>query len=308
MQPINFRGVPGKLGAMQGVAYVNGVITAADSAVVPVFDHGFLYGEGVYETLRTYGRRPFLFGEHMARLRRSAGMIALPVPLTDGDMLAEIDKTIARVPGAGRSDDLYIRILLTRGVGDLTYNPKATPSPTLVIITKPLPTFPAANYTDGIGVALVGVRRNHPDALNPQIKSNNLLNNAMAMQEAIRLGADEALMRNQAGFIVECSQCNWFSMHGGVLKTPPLADGLLPGITREFVIELAREAGIAVEEASILPGEAQSADEAFVTGTTREITPVTRIDQAPIGNGKPGATTLRLMDAFRTHTTSFQSR
>ena len=284
---------------MQGVVYVNGRITAADAAVVPVFDHGFLYGEGVYETLRTYRREPFLFAEHMARLRRSAGMIALPVPLTDAEMAGEIAKTIEACPPAGDEPDLYIRILLTRGVGELTYNPKATPKPTLVIITKPLPGFPAANYTDGIRVALVGVRRNHPDALNPQIKSNNLLNNAMAMQEALRVGADEALMRNHDGFIVECSQCNFFIVANGVLKTPPLGDGLLPGITRQFVIGLAREIGIAVEETAILPVEAQSADEAFVTGTTREITPVTKIDETNVANGKPGAVTLRLMTAFR---------
>ncbi|TAK18535.1 MAG: branched-chain-amino acid aminotransferase [Acidobacteria bacterium] len=279
---------------MQGVVYVNGVITAADAAVVPVFDHGFLYGEGVYETLRTYKRAPFLFAEHMARLRRSAGMIALAVPMTDAEMAAAVGSTIDACPGG----ELYIRILVTRGVGELTYNPKATPQPTLVIITKPLPGFPAANYADGIRVALVGVRRNHPDALNPQIKSNNLLNNAMAAQEAIRLGADEALMRNHDGFIVECSQSNFFVVKDGRLATPPLGDGLLPGITRQFVIDLAREAGIAVEERPLLPVEAQGADEAFITGTTREITPVTKIDDQPVGNGKPGPVTTKLMAMF----------
>jgi branched-chain amino acid aminotransferase len=284
---------------MQGVVYVNGVITAADAAVVPVFDHGFLYGEGVYETLRTYDRKPFLFAEHMARLRRSAGMIALPVPLGDDQMASEIAKTIDACLGSGAENDLYIRILLTRGVGDLSYNPAATPKATLVIITKPLAGFPATNYTDGIRVALVGVRRNHPDALNPQIKSNNLLNNAMAMQEALRVGADEALMRNHDGYIVECSQCNVFIVAAGVVKTPPLGDGLLPGITREFVMRLAGDLGIQVEEAAILPIEAQTADEVFVTGTTREITPVTKIDEGAVANGRPGPVTQQLMAAFK---------
>lgn len=288
---------------MQGVVYVNGVVSAADAAVVPVFDHGFLYGEGVYETLRTYHRKPFLFAEHMARLRRSAGMIALPVPLSDDQMASEIAKTIDACPPAGAPDganeDLYIRILLTRGVGELSYNPAATPKPTLVVITKPLPLFPATNYTNGIRVALVGVRRNHPDALNPQIKSNNLLNNAMAMQEALRAGADEALMRNHDGFIVECSQCNVFIVAGGVVKTPPLGDGLLPGITRQFTIGIARDLGFAVEETAILPIEAQGADEVFVTGTTREITPVTTIDATSVADGHPGPVTRQLMDAFR---------
>jgi branched-chain amino acid aminotransferase len=287
---------------MQGVVYVNGAITAADAAVVPVFDHGFLYGEGVYETLRTYRRTPFLFGEHMARLRRSAGMIALAVPLDDAAMEAEVRKTIDACPDSGPENDLYIRILLTRGVGELTYNPNATPKPTLVIITKPLPGFPAAHYSDGIRVALVGVRRNHPDALNPQIKSNNLLNNAMAAQEALRVGADEALMRNHDGFVVECSQCNFFIVKDGVVKTPALGDGLLPGITRQFVIGIAKELGIAVEEAAMLPVDAQSADEAFVTGTTREITPVTKIDDADVADGRPGEVTRRLMAAFKART------
>jgi branched-chain amino acid aminotransferase len=287
---------------MQGVVYVNGVITAADAAVVPVFDHGFLYGEGVYETLRTYNRKPFLFAEHMARLRRSAGMIALPVPVDDADMSAEVQKTIDACPDAGPENDLYIRILLTRGVGELTYNPKATPTPTLVIITKPLPGFPAATYTNGIRVALVGVRRNHPDALNPQIKSNNLLNNAMAAQEALRVGADEALMRNHDGFVVECSQCNFFIVKDGVLKTPPLGDGLLPGITRQFVLGIAKDLGVPVQESGILPVDAQGADEAFVTGTTREITPVTKIDDADVANGRPGPLTKKLMAAFKERT------
>lgn len=283
---------------MQGVVYVNGAITSADAAVIPVFDHGFLFGEGVYETLRTYHRQPFLFAEHMARLRRSAGMIALPVPLSDRAMLDAVRSTIDACP----ADELYVRILVTRGIGDLSYNPKATPTPTLVIITKPLPGFPESNFTDGIRVAMVAVRRNHPDALNPQIKSNNLLNNAMAMQEAIRLGADEALMRNQAGVIVECSQSNFFAVTGGVVRTPPLEDGLLPGITREFVIGLARELGLRVDESPLLPVEAQGADEAFITGTTREITPVTRIDDAPVGSGKPGPITVKLLNAFRART------
>jgi branched-chain amino acid aminotransferase len=286
---------------MQGVVSVNGTITAADAAVVPVFDHGFLFGEGVYETLRTYGRVPFLFSDHMARLRRSAGMIALPVPWTDADLLADVEKTMAACAGG----DLYIRILVTRGIGDLSYHPTATPAPTLVIITKPLPGFPETTFTEGIRVALVAVRRNHPDALNPQIKSNNLLNNAMAMQEAIRLGADEALMRNQAGCVVECSQSNFFAVTNGVLRTPPLTDGLLPGITRQFVIGLATELGIRVDEGPLLPVEAQGADEAFITGTTREITPVTRIDDAPVGDGRPGPITRQLLSAFRARTSIF---
>lgn len=283
---------------MQGVVYVNGRISAAADATIPVFDHGFLYGEGVYETLRTYHRRPFLFTEHMARLRRSAAMIALTVPLSDDDLELEIEKTAAACDG----DELYIRVLLTRGIGDLTYNLSATPAPSLIIIIKPLSVFPAKNYSDGIRLSLVGIRRNHPHALNPLIKSNNLLNNALAMQEAYRRGADEALMLNQAGHAVECSQSNVFIVKAGRIATPPLSAGLLPGITREFVMTLAGEQGIPCEERQLAPEDVLGADEVFITGTTREITPVAAIDETPIGGGKPGRITTQLMTAFQAST------
>ncbi len=283
---------------MIGVVYVNGRIGSADDAAVPVFDHGFLYGEGVYETLRTYARQPFLFDAHMARLRRSAEMIALPVPMTDAALREAVDQTAAACSG----DELYVRILLTRGVGDLSYNLKATPAPTLVIIVKPLTPFPERTYTEGIRVSMVGIRRNHPHALNPLIKSNNLLNNALAMQEAYRQGADEALMQNQAGFIVECSQSNFFVVKNGELLTPPLSAGLLPGITRQFVLDLAAAEGITATSAPLTPASALAADEAFITSTTREITPVTTIDETPIGGGTPGPVTRRLLEAFRSNT------
>ena len=157
------------------------------AAVVPVFDHGFLYGEGVYETLRTYHRKPFLFERHAHRLRQSAALMALPVPFTDAELLASMQETVAAHPGG--LGEAYIRVLLTRGVGELTYNPAACPSPTTVIIVKPFPEPPARTFTDGVRLSLVNTRRNHPLALNPMIKSNNLLNNALAMQEALRTGA-----------------------------------------------------------------------------------------------------------------------
>lgn len=288
------------MSALEAVVYVNGRITPAADAVVPVFDHGFLYGEGVYETLRTYRREPFLFGPHMDRLRRSAGLMALDVPFTDAQMLGWVtdtmaahDRMLATLPEA------YIRILLTRGVGALTYNPDACPTPTLVIIVKTFP-FPAERtFTEGIAVALVDVRRNHPSALNPTIKSNNLLNNALAMQEALRHHAEEALMQNHDGHIVECSQSNFFIVKDGSLRTAPLADGLLPGITRQFVMDLARDHGVQTDERSFTPDDVYAADEAFITGTTREVTPVVRVGERRIGTGKPGAVTRRLLDEFR---------
>ena len=285
---------------MQGVVYVNGVVSAADSAVVPVFDHGFLYGEGVYETLRTYRRTPFLFAEHMARLRRSAGMIALPVPMTDDEMAAEIRKTIdACPPVPGGETDLYIRILLTRGVGELTYDVDATPAPSLVIIVKAIEEPPARVDEDGIRISLVPILRNHPGSVNPIIKSNNLLNNAMAMQQANRHAGEEGLMCNYRGELSECSQSNFFLVRGNQVLTPPTDAGLLEGITRAFIFELGRQEGIEVREETLRPADLDGAQEAFITSTTRELSPVVRIDDRVIGTGKPGAITRRLLAAYR---------
>ena len=281
---------------MNAVVFVNGRITDAAQASVPVFDHGFLYGEGIYETLRTYDRQPFLFDRHMARLRQSAALMDLDVPFADEALAADVARTMAAHPGL---DEAYIRILLTRGVGELTYNPAACPTPTLVIIVKPFPAPPAQSFTEGIRLALVAVRRNHPAALNPRIKSNNLLNNALAMQEALRAQADEALMQNHAGELAECSQSNFFLVRGGRVETPPVSAGLLPGVTRQFVLELATSLGLPAIEATLTPADLSSADEAFITGTTREVTPVVTIDGRPIGAGVPGPVTIRLLNAFR---------
>jgi len=168
---------------MSAVVYVNGTISDAATASIPVFDHGFLYGEGVYETLRTSHLAPFLFDRHMRRLRHSASLMALPVPFSDAEFLSRVRDTMAAHPAP---DEKYIRILLTRGVGELSYQLEATPTPTLVIIVKPMPAIPETAFTEGIRLATVSIRRNHPQALNPMIKSNNLLNNALAMQEALR--------------------------------------------------------------------------------------------------------------------------
>jgi len=275
---------------------VNGRIADAATASIPVFDHGFLYGEGVYETLRTYHRIPFLFHLHQERLRRSAALLSLPVPFTDDELLAQITATMAAHKGL---NEAYIRVLLTRGVGELTYNPAACPTPSTVIIVKPFPEPPARTFTDGIKVALVGVRRNHPAALNPMIKSNNLINNALAMQEALRTGADEALMCNQAGDVVECSQSNFFIVKDRRVITPPLDAGLLPGVTRAFVLEMAREQGFDAVEETVSVADVRAADEAFITGTTREITPVVSMDTHRIGAGRPGAVSQHLLAAFR---------
>ena len=281
---------------MRGAVYVNGTITGENDAVVPVYDHGFLYGEGVYETLRTYHRIPFLYDRHCHRLRASAGFLSLPVPFTDAQLRKWIDDT---VDAAGDMHEAYIRILLTRGVGELSYDVKATPTPSLIIIVKPFEEPPARVFTEGIRISLVSILRNHPGSVNPIIKSNNLLNNALAMQEAQRRGGEEGLMCNYRGELSECAQSNFFLVRKGVALTPRSEAGLLEGVTRAFLFEVGRDIGIAVEEATLFPTDLDSADEAFITGSTRELSPVVRIDDRVIGNGRPGPVTAKLLEGFR---------
>ena len=281
---------------IRGAVYVNGRILPAREAAVPVYDHGFLYGEGVYETLRTYNRVPFLYDRHLRRLRSSAQRIALDVPFDDETLAGWIQQT---VEAAGEMQEAYIRVLLTRGVGDLNYDVIATPTPSLVIIVKPLDEPPARVAEQGIRISLVSIMRNHPSSVNPVIKSNNLLNNALAMQEANRDGGEEGLMCNYRGELSECSQANFFMVRDGVALTPESASGLLEGITRAFVHEVGQEIGVPVREETLYPEDLDSADEAFITSTTRELSPVVRIGERIVGNGKPGPITLRLLNGYR---------
>jgi branched-chain amino acid aminotransferase len=276
--------------------YVNGRITDEREAVVSVFDHGFLYGEGVYETIRTYNRRLFLYERHAQRLRRSAAMIALDLPFTDAALLEAITNTTTR---AGLEGEAYVRVLVTRGVGELTYDLRATPAHTLVIIVKPQVDPPPEAYRDGVRVVIVDIIRNHPGSVNPIIKSNNLMNNALAMQEAIRHGAFEGVMRNYRGELTECTTANLFIVKDGAVLTPPLDAGLLPGITREFIFEIGRAIGIDVREAVLRDADLVGADEAFLTSTTREAVPIVTVDEKAIGSGEPGPVTRKLLQAFR---------
>ena len=281
---------------LRGAVYVNGTIRPAAEAVVPVYDHGFLYGEGVYETIRTYNRVPFLYDRHMARLRASSGRIHLDVPFSDDELADAIDRT---VDAAGEMREAYIRILLTRGVGELNYDPRSTPTPTTVVIVKPLDEPPARVVERGINICQVEIRRNHPATVNPLIKANNLLNNALAMQEANRRGGEEGLMCNYRGELSECSQANFFMVRGGVVLTPPSEAGLLEGITRAFLFEVGRDAGIDVREQVLYPADLATADEAFITSTTRELSPVTSIDGTPVGTGSVGDVTKRMLAGYR---------
>jgi branched-chain amino acid aminotransferase len=285
---------------MGATVNVNGRVFDQEHAVISVFDHGFLYGEGVYETLRTYNGQPFLFDRHMRRLRRSANMLALDVPLEDAQIDARFRETM-RIAGLGDTPDreAYIRILVTRGVGELTYDPAACPIPSVVVIVKPNVDPPRDAFERGVRVSLVPIVRNHPSTVNPLIKSNNLLNNALAMQEAFRHGGFEGVMRNYKGELAECTQSNLFIVKDGAALTPPLDAGLLPGITREFLFEVGREAGIPVREAVLKDADLFAADESFLTSTTREVVPIVQVDDRQIGSGRPGPVTLALLNGYR---------
>ncbi len=283
---------------MAATVNVNGRISAEGDAVISVFDHGFLYGEGIYETLRTYNGRPFLYDRHMRRLRRSAEMIVLELPFSDDDLAARIRETTAAAQ-LGRAE-AYIRVLVTRGIGELTYDPKATPAPSVVVIIKPNVDPPAEAFEKGVKVCLSPIMRNHPQSVNPMIKSNNLLNNALAMQEALRRGGTEAIMRNYRGELTECTQSNLFIVKDGVALTPPIEAGLLPGITREFMFEVGKEVGVVVLEQVLRDEDLFAADECFLTSTTKEAVPIVQVDNRRIGSGAPGPVTKTLLDGFRT--------
>src|SRR5688500_4082196 len=244
----------------------------------------------------TYTNRPLLFDRHIRRLRNSARMIALDLPFTDGELAMQITETrdVADVQG-----EAYIRVLVTRGIGELTYDPHATPTPSIVIIVKRQVDPPPEAYERGVRVVIVDVVRNHPDTVNPLIKSNNLLNCALAGQQAIRRGGYEGIMRNYRGELTECTTANLFVVQDGTALTPPLECGLLSGITREFLFEVGTEAGIAVREQVLRDEDLFRADEAFLTSTTRELLPIVNVDDRTIGSGSPGPITKRLLERFR---------
>jgi len=285
---------------MAATVNVNGRIADQAHAVVSVFDHGFLYGEGVYETLRTYNGQPFLFDAHIRRLRNSASMLALTVPLADDEIDRRLRDTM-RAAGLGEdaAHEAYLRVLVTRGVGDLSYDPAACPEPSIVMIAKAHVDPAPGVFARGVTVALVPIVRNHPGSVNPLIKSNNLLNNALAMQEAFRRGAYEGVMRNYRGELAECTQSNLFVVKAGAALTPTTDSGLLPGITRAFLFEVGASLGIPVREAVLRDDDLFGADEAFLTSTTREVVPIVRVDERTIGSGAPGPVTRALLDGYR---------
>ena len=284
---------PGIAGA---TVNVNGVVTSGDQAVVSVFDHGFLYGDGVYETLRTYNRQPFLPDPHLARLRASAARLSLEVPPTNRELESRMRDTMRDVHPQG---EVALRILVTRGVGDLGYDPAVCRTPTIIVIARPHSESPDWVQQDGVRLVVASILRNHPRSVDPVIKSNNLLNNVLAMQEAVRVGAYEAILLNHRGELAECSQSNLFVVRDGVVLTPPLEAGLLEGVTRNLLFEVGADIGVPVRDAVLREPDLPAIDEMFITGTTREVVPVIRVGDQVIGSGAPGPVTRRLLARLR---------
>jgi branched-chain amino acid aminotransferase len=276
-------------------ASVNGRVTPAEDAKVSVLDNGFAYGDSAYEVLRTYGGRPFEWGRHMKRLRASTGRLGFGIPQTDDELLKQLVVLLARA----ENPESYIRLIVSRGVGDLSYDFERVAGPTVVMVVKPSLPHPESHYEEGIDVAIVDVRRNHPRALDPAIKSSNLLNNVLAVRQAQARQAEEALLLNQEGQLAEGASTNVFLVHGGTVLTPPLATGILAGVTRDVVLHLLAELGIPAQEQVLSAEDLRGADEGFVTSSTREVVPIRRVDGRPIGEGRPGPVVRRLIQAFR---------
>ncbi|MBN3038601.1 MAG: branched-chain-amino-acid transaminase [Candidatus Omnitrophica bacterium] len=276
--------------------YINGKLYEKKDAKVSVFDHGLLYGDGVFEGIRSYNRRVFKLDEHVTRLFESAKSIMLDIPLTHKQMAAAILSTLK----ANKLKDAYIRVVVTRGPGDLGLDPrKCKGNANVIIITDKIVLYPEKLYREGLEIITVPTVRNLPEALNPQIKSLNYLNNILAKIEAINSGYQEAIMLDSLGYVAECTGDNIFIVKKGELYTPPQCMGTLRGITRDSVLDIAKKKRIATHEHVITRHEVYISDEVFLTGTAAEIIPVVKVDGRVIGKGKPGETTLMLIKEFR---------
>ena len=278
--------------------YLNNKFVKEDDALISVFDHGFLYGDGVYETIRTYGNRIFMRDQHIARLFRSADAIGLTIPIPVKKWPDLLHELMVRNHVGNAQQDAYLRITISRGVGDIGLDPSLCPSPTVVIMAKPLTAPVASTYEKGVALIIASTRRNLPSALSPQIKATNFLNNILAKREAIAAGVFDGLLLNWKHHLTECTVSNLFFVTGRCLRTPAVECGLLDGITRSIVIQLAAELEIPVEEGRFTPTQLYQADECFLTNTSMEIMPVTSVDHRPIGEGKPGTLTLKLRQLF----------
>jgi branched-chain amino acid aminotransferase len=275
--------------------YINGKMFDMDNAKISIFDHGLLYGDGVFEGIRVYDRLIFKLKEHIDRLYASAHAIMLDVPIGKKQMVDAMIKTLK----TNGLKDAYVRVIVTRGVGDLGLDPrKCKGNSTVIIITDTIALYPEKFYKDGLSIVTVPARRDIPEGISPQIKSLNYLNNILAKIEAINAGVEEAIMLNQDGFVAECTGDNIFAVKNQTLMTPPVHIGILKGITRDAVIDLTAKAKMPFREETMTRYDLYNADECFLTGSAAEIVPVVKIDGRVISIGKPGPVTLRLLRDF----------
>jgi branched-chain amino acid aminotransferase len=276
-------------------ASVNGEINPAEQARISVLDNGFTFGDGVYETLRTYGGRPFHLDRHLRRLRASADMLGIAIPRSDADLAADLDRLLEKAA----NPESYIRLIVSRGVGEISYRFDRIKGPTIVMAAREYQAFPDAMYRDGIAVIVSSVQRNSRKALDPGMKSCNLINNILAVREAQAKGAAEPIMLNERGDVAEGASCNVFLVERGRLVTPPLDAGILPGVTRELTLEIAGAIGVPSSEERVTVERLRAADEAFITSTLKELMGIATVDGAPVGAGRPGPVTMRLLEAYR---------
>ncbi len=275
--------------------FINGKYFTEQTAKVSVFDHGLLYGDGIFEGIRAYNGRVFKLKEHIDRLYHSAKGILLEIPMTHAEMMKAVVDTCRK----NKLRDCYIRLVVTRGPGTLGLNPKRCSDPQIIIIADKIQLYPPAMYEKGMDIVTVATTRNLVNAVNPAIKSLNYLNNILAKIEANNAGVEEAIMLNAQGFVAECTGDNIFIIRGDELLTPPLSAGALYGITRGVVMELGRAAGLRVRETDLTRYDVFIADECFLTGTGAELIPVVKVDGRVIGEGKPGKATQAMVRAYR---------
>ena len=274
--------------------FINGTLYNKEDAKVSVYDHGFLYGDGVFEGMRSYGSSVFRMKEHLDRLWESAEKIQLEIPMSKEQMADSVNATLA----ANEIEDGYIRLVVSRGEGTLGLDPNKCPTPNIIIITDLITLYPDEFYQNGLEIITAKTIRNHPGALDPRIKSLNYLNNILAKIEGLAAGCVETLMLNHQGEVAECTGDNIFIVQDGRLLTPPVEAGVLEGITRGAVMELAAEDGVEVVETTMTLEDVYSAEEVFLTGSAAEIVPVIKVDGNQIGNGTPGFLTRRIADLY----------
>ena len=275
--------------------FLNDRLVPQEQATVSVFDHGLLYGDGVFEGIRVYNKRVFLLTEHVERLYESALAIRLVIPLTPAQMAAAVEQTVA----ANNITNGYVRLVITRGAGSLGLDIRRTSNPQVIVIADTIKLYSEELYQQGLKIITASTLRNHPGALSPRIKSLNYLNNILAKIEGTDVGCEEALMLNHKGDIAECTGDNIFIIKRGVLKTPPPDAGILEGITRNCVIQLAEQANIPVQQVTLQRHDVYTADECFLTGTAAEVIAVVGIDGRTIGAGVPGPVTQDLRARFQ---------